>query len=158
MIFDIPKDYYSNLSCYEEFVIKINLLGYDVSDKEVLDSLNKVENYYWFVVNGHLCFLDNKGNKAENVVIKGDFDCSHNQLTSLEGCPEKIGGSFYCFENQLTSLEGCPRKIDGTFDCSENQLISLEGCPKEVGGDFNCYENSKELLKPNNLKCKNFYN
>ena len=113
---EIPDDYFSNLSSYEEFVIKTNLLGYDVSDKEVLSRFNRIENYYWFVVNGHLCFLDNKGNKAENVVIKGDFDCSFNELTSLEGCPKEVGGNFYC------------------------------------------YYNSTKLSKPNNLKCKNFYN
>ena len=197
---EIPDNYFSNLSSYEEFVIKTNLLGYDVSDKEVLESLNKVENYYWLVINGHLCFLNDKGNKTEDVVIKGDFDCSDNNLTSLEGCPERVGGSFDCSENQLTSLEGCPNKIgkgfycsynqltslkgcpekvNGDFYCSYNQLTSLEGCPKEVGGDFSCSHNqltslegcpkkigrdfycsnnSKKLLKPNNLKCKNFYN
>lgn len=31
---DIPENYYSNLSSYEEFVIKKNLTVYDVSDKE----------------------------------------------------------------------------------------------------------------------------
>ena len=197
---EIPNNYFSNLSSYEEFVIKTNLLGYDVSDKEVLSQFNKVENYYWFVVNGHLCFLDDKGNKTENVILKGSFNCSNNQLTSLKGCPDKIGKGFYCSENKLTSLEGCPEKIGGDFICSYNQLTSLkgcpdkigkgfycydnkltslEGCPKEVGGDFycsinqltslegcpekvgrnfNCSNNSRKLSKPNNLKCKNFYN
>ena len=176
---DIPVDYFSDLSSYEEFVIKTNLLGYDVSDKEVLSCFNRIENYYWFVINGHLCFLDDKGNKAENVVIKGDFDCfalklislegspkevggsfncAYNQLTSLEGCPEEVGRSFDCYRNKLTSLEGCPKEVGGNFYCSENKLTSLEGCPNEVGGYFNCYYNSKELLKPNNLECKEFYN
>ena len=134
---EIPDNYFSNLSSYEEFVIKTNLLGYDVSDKEVLESLNKVEDYYWFVVNGHLCFLDDKGNKTEDVVIKGDF---------------------YCYGNQLTSLKGCPEKVSGEFNCSYNQLTSLEGCPKKIGRDFYCSNNSRKLSKPNNLKCKNFYN
>ena len=134
---EIPDNYFSNLSSYEEFVIKTNLLGYDVSDKEVLKSLNKVEDYYWFVINGHLCFLDNKGNKTEDVIIKGDFYCSYSNLTSLEGCPEIVGRDFDCTHNQLTSLEGCPKKIDESFYC---------------------YENSKELLKPKKLKCKGFYN
>ena len=133
---EIPDNYFSNLSSYDEFVKKTNLLGYDVSDKEILESLNKVENYYWFVINGHICFLDDKGNKAENVIIKGDFSCSYNQLTSLEGCPKEVGGGF---------------------DCSVNQLTSLKGCPKEVGGDFYCYYNSKKLLKPKKLKCRGFY-
>ena len=35
----IPKNYYSNLSCYEEFVIRTNILGYDVSNAELYDDL-----------------------------------------------------------------------------------------------------------------------
>ena len=60
---EIPDNYFSNLSSYEEFVIKTNLLGYDVSDKEVLRQFNKVEDYYWFIINGHLCFLGNNRRK-----------------------------------------------------------------------------------------------
>ena len=155
---EIPDNYFSNLSSYEEFVIRTNLLGYDVSDKEVLSCFKRIENYYWFVINGHLCFLDDKGNKAEDVVINGDFDCAYNQLTSLEGCPKKIGGDFNCYENQLTSLKGCPKEVGGGFICSYNQLTSIEGCPEKVSRDFYCYYNSEKLLKPNNLECKGFYN
>ena len=155
---EIPNNYFSNLSSYEEFVIKTNLLGYDVSDKEVLRQFNKVENYYWLVINGHLCFLDDKGNKAEDVVIEGDFYCTYSNLTSLKGCPKEIGGKFDCTYNQLTSLDGCPEKVSGEFNCSFNKLISLKGCPKEVDGYFNCSNNSRKLSKPNNLKCKSFYN
>ena len=176
---EIPDNYYSNLFSYEEFIIKTNLFGFEVSDEVVLNSLYKVEKYYYIVINGHLCFLDNKGNKAENVVIKGDFNCFALELISLEGCPKEVGGNFRCSgnqlislkgclkevrgyfncsDNQLTSLEGCPEKIGGSFNCSENQLTSLEGCPEKVGGNFYCFYNSKKLSKPNRLKCKNFYN
>ena len=116
----IPYNYYSNLSSYEEFVIKTNLLGYDVSDEVVLNSLYKVEKYYCIVVNGHFCFLDDKGNKAENVVIKGDFECFGLELTSLEGCPKEIGGDFVCVHNKFTSLKGCPDRVNGDFKCSYN--------------------------------------
>jgi len=45
--------------------------------------------------------------------VDGIFDCSHNQLTSLVGVPEKVGRHFYCYENKLTSLEGQPESIGG---------------------------------------------
>ena len=45
--------------------------------------------------------------------VRGIFDCSHNQLTSLEGAPRKVGRHFYCYENELTSLEGQPESIGG---------------------------------------------
>jgi hypothetical protein len=64
------------------------------------------------------------------------FDCSHNQLTSLIGCPNYVEGDFYCYNNQLTSLEGVPNYIGGHFSCRYNPL------PQEI------IDNPKaELLK-----------
>ncbi|MBR1825746.1 MAG: hypothetical protein IJ770_04075, partial [Alphaproteobacteria bacterium] len=45
------------------------------------------------------------------VIVKGYFNCSGNQLTSLKGAPQKVGGNFNCSYNQLTSLKGVPQKI-----------------------------------------------
>jgi len=74
-------------------------------------------------------------------IIKGYFDCSYNQLVTLEGGPEKVGRSFYCYNNQLTTLEGSPKKVGGGFNCQKNQLVTLKGGPEKVGGDFYCYNN-----------------
>jgi hypothetical protein len=68
--------------------------------------------------------------------VSGYFDCSYNELTTLEGAPKVVGGGFYCHNNQLTTLEGAPKEVGGSFDCNSNQLITLEGAPKEVGGGF----------------------
>ena len=70
----IPKNYYSNLSCYEEFVIRTNILGYDVSNDELYECLigrddNDIRlvygNFCFFAVgddaNRHLCIIDRKG-------------------------------------------------------------------------------------------------
>jgi hypothetical protein len=70
--------------------------------------------------------------------VSGDFNCSYNQLTSLEGAPKNVGGYFWCSGNQLTSLKGAPESIGGNFWCYNNQLTSLEGAPKSVGGSFYC--------------------
>jgi Leucine-rich repeat (LRR) protein len=74
--------------------------------------------------------------------VGGDFSCSSNQLTTLEGGPKSVGGYFSCYNNQLTTLEGCPQTVGGDFDCSSNQLTTLEGGPKSVGGYFNCHNNN----------------
>ena len=79
--------------------------------------------------------------------VDGFFNCSYNKLTSLEGAPKEVGGTFYCFNNKLTSLEGAPERIGGDFDCSSNQLTSLEGAPKEVGGDFECRRNDVQFIR-----------
>jgi hypothetical protein len=35
-------------------------------------------------------------------VVKGDFCCGYNHLTSLEGAPQKVGGYFYCSHNEIS--------------------------------------------------------
>ena len=78
-------------------------------------------------------YLEKLPDFLEDVIVKGDFFCSNNSLTSLEGAPRKVGGGFYCSNNSLTSLEGSPKKVGGNFFCHDNKLTSLEGLPKEIG-------------------------
>ena len=78
--------------------------------------------------------------------VGGEFWCSRNQLTSLEGAPSQVGGDFWCSYNQLTSLEGDPSQVGGYFDCPGNKLTSLEGAPSQVGGDFDCSNNKLTSL------------
>ena len=75
--------------------------------------------------------------------VEGSFWCDNNRLTSLKGSPQTVGGSFLCRNNQLTSLEGSPQTVGGPFICHNNQLTSLEGLPKEIGRDVWCYNNLK---------------
>jgi hypothetical protein len=93
--------------------------------------------------------------------IGGGFFCYNNNLISLEGSPEWVGSYFLCNNNNLTSLEGSPEFVGGYFDCSYNNLTSLEGSPKYVGGNFNCsynniisLEGAPELIK-GYFDCKN---
>lgn len=86
------------------------------------------------------CSFEVKDGKITNLEYEeGNFDCSWNELTSLEGCPEKVEGGFRCSRNKLTSLKGCPKEIKGDFDCSFNQLTSLEYCPEKIKGNFDCF-------------------
>ena len=79
--------------------------------------------------------------------VSGDFSCHNNQLTTLEGAPQSVGGNFRCHINQLTTLEHSPQRVHGSFDCSYNQLTTLEGAPKSVGGDFSCVNNKLTTLE-----------
>ncbi len=78
--------------------------------------------------------------------VSGYFDCSWNNLTSLEGAPREGSKSFYCYRNMLTSLEGAPGEVGGSFWCNDNSLTSLEGAPREVKGDFECEKNPLQTL------------
>ena len=79
--------------------------------------------------------------------VSGNFDCSHNKLTSLVGAPQKVGGSFHCYNNKLTSLEGAPQEVGGGFYCDNNKLTSLEGAPQKVKGWFSCSYNKLTSLE-----------
>ena len=65
--------------------------------------------------------------------VKGDFDCSELELTSLKGAPFLVYGDFDCSNNKLTSIKDAPKKIGGNFYANNNPLISSKGS-SVVGG------------------------
>jgi hypothetical protein len=79
--------------------------------------------------------------------VSGNFFCSYNELTSLEGAPQEVGGNFNCSKNKLTSLKGAPQEVKGDFYCDDNQITSLEGAPQKVKGSFSCYDNKLTSLE-----------
>jgi hypothetical protein len=58
-----------------------------------------------------------------------------------------IHGDFQCHHNKLISLKGCPRYVDDDFMCSYNGLTSLRGCPEYVGCRFYCRGNKKHFAE-----------
>lgn len=75
--------------------------------------------------------------------VTGDFKITDNGLTSLEGCPRKVGGNFWCNNNPITSLNGGPVKVGGNYMCSNcKSLSTLDGAPISVGGKFYCQMNN----------------
>ena len=79
--------------------------------------------------------------------VGGDFNCGHNNLTSLQYAPKYIGGGFDCDDNKLTSLQGAPKYVGGYFSCHNNKLTSLQGVPKHVDGNFYCHNNIKKFTE-----------
>ena len=135
----MDSEFFNSLSSYSDYVLKCAIVGSPLNDPEILKNLHKVEDYYWFVADGHFCFIDKNGNEAKNVIIKNNFSCYNcTSLTSLKDAPKKVGGDFVCsYCTSLTSLNGAPKKVGGDFNCSGcTFLTSLEGAPKEVGRDF----------------------
>ena len=134
--------------------LEVNLLGgADLNKKE----LKELPSYIQFgVVRGDFFCSYNKLTtlKGSPKVVKVDFDCSHNKLKTLKGSPEKVGGRFNCSHNRLISLEGSPSKINEYFDCSDNKLKSLEGAPEEAKY-FNCEQNTVKFTEDDVKKvCK----
>lgn len=137
------KDYFSNLSCWEEFEIKVSLLGKEKNDLEILQNFRKIDSFYYTEISGLLVFMDEEGNKVDvsEMTLDGYLNISKTNLTSLKGCPKKVSSGFYCsYCKSLTSLEGAPKEVGGIFDCSNcKSLTSLEGAPKKVGMNFYCF-------------------
>ncbi len=73
----------------------------------------------------------------------------HLPNMDLERLPVRFGavGKFFnCSRNQLTTLEGAPSTVNGNFDCSSNRLTSLEGAPGSIGENLYCHENRLTTL------------
>ena len=116
---------------------KYNITNYTIYSDGSIDVDNNVD-----LSGKRLIKLPLKFNK-----VIGYFNCSYNQLTTLEGCPKEIGGYFDCSNNKLTSLEGSPKEIGGGFYCHTNLITSLEVYPKEIGSNFVCNYNLLTSLK-----------
>ena len=86
-------------------------------------------------------------------VVKGNFFCDLNRLTTLKGAPIEVGKVFDCSYNRLVSLEGAPLRVK-YFDCSSNKLTSLEGAPKKADF-FNCKNNTTKFSKDDVMKVCN---
>jgi hypothetical protein len=72
---------------------------------------------------------------VEFKIVKGDFACNDNKLTSLEGAPKEVKGDFACNDNKLTSLEGAPKEVGGNFYCSYNKK-SVEELKKTISRSY----------------------
>jgi hypothetical protein len=81
-------------------------------------------------------------------IVNEYFDCSINHLTSLKGCPVRVGNGFTCYTNRLTSLQYSPQYMEnGDFYCGSNKIESLQYCTELIRGNFWCYNNKLTSLE-----------
>ena len=100
-------------------------------------NLYDLQKYANFVIEGSLD-LSNMGltelPNLAGVEVRGDFDCSHNNLTSLRGAPRagQEGSTFNCGYNKIRSLKHLPMQSAGNIygwrriDCNDNQIETLK--------------------------------
>jgi hypothetical protein len=107
---------------------------------------------------------DNKvydlNNLPEGFVIKGDLDLSGMGLSKLPDLSKiTVEGNFNCSDNNLTSLDGLPKFIGGDFDFSQNKIgkvgkniNNVKGSVIYNGNPFVRFEiEKKKLLYRKNL-------
>lgn len=107
-------------------------------------------------------FSDTRFMDLRGQTYPSQIDVEKNELTSLEGAPDRVLKGFFCAKNKLTDLKGSPQFVDGEFSCYSNKLESLEGGPKEVKGIFFCdknktLKNPREQIIKNQIKAVNYY-
>ena len=73
--------------------------------------------------------------------VTGYFNADNNNFTNLDGFPREIWSHLYLSNNLLTSLEGGPREVGGHLSLHNNQLTSLEGFPRKLGAKLWVTEN-----------------
>ena len=73
--------------------------------------------------------------------VNGVFNCSGNELKTLEGSPVEVNGDFYCNDNELTSFEFSPKIIRGYLCCENNKIKTFEYFPSSVKYNFYCNVN-----------------
>ena len=95
------------------FLIKNNIKNFILNKQDI----------YGYTVDVHSSVnLKNKNLKSIPIqfnIIYGDFDCSHNLLESLNGCPKVVNGSFNCSFNLLNSLEQSPLFISEHYSLNQ---------------------------------------
>ncbi len=81
-------------------------------------------------------------------IVNGYFQCGRNRLTSLKGCPVRVGSWFSCSYNILTSLQYSPQYVENdNFSCGNNRIESLQYCTKLIRGYFYCSNNNLTSLQ-----------
>jgi hypothetical protein len=115
-----------------------NIINYTINSDNSVD----VDDDVW---------LYNKGLKSIPLnfnIVNGYFDCGNNNLTSLKGCPIRVGDGFYCYSNKLTSLQHSPQYVESSyFSCRDNKIKSLQYCTELIRGNFYCYNNKLTSLE-----------
>ncbi len=92
-----------------------------------------------------------------------NYFINFEKLKKLNGqYPKTINGIFDCSYNNLITLEGSPKIVNGDYDCSFNNLTSLKGCAKEIKGSFSFSENPdlknvKEQIIKYGIKAKYYF-
>jgi hypothetical protein len=77
--------------------------------------------------------------------VKGDFDCSQNQLTHLKGGPIEVKGEYNASNNLLNCYEGMPKKV-GSLILNHNQLSTLSEFECFIREDFYLFSNPIQTI------------
>jgi hypothetical protein len=74
-------------------------------------------------------------NPDGSIDVEGSVDLSYKRISELPLKFNMVSEYFNCSNNQLTTLEGAPNYVGKDLFCQNNKLTSLDGFPNVVGGE-----------------------
>jgi hypothetical protein len=122
--------------------------NWDINDFSTLEkALKQWFNVFYWDISIRNKYLTSLASLSKfSYTVNWLFDCSNNNLTSLEWCPNVVQ-NFDCWDNKLTTLEWCPQIVSWYFLCHNNKLTTLNGCPKNIEWPFRCFCNQLTTLE-----------
>ena len=79
------------------------------------------------------------------LVFDGDVNLSNMKLKVIPPCFKTVNGNFRCSDNNLTTLEGSPQTVGGDFYCHDNKKDLLLSNKVNLSGKFinkkGCFNN-----------------
>ena len=83
-------------------------------------------------------------------IVKGNFSCANNQLTSTNFLPKEVYGNLNCYRNNFKNLDNFPKVITNWMSIRENpnleNIIGLWNCDFR-GNEIRCNEKWKEEIE-----------
>lgn len=77
-----------------------------------------------------------------SVDVYGPINMSYKHLFKIPFKFNRTTSNFDCSFNNLSTLENSPKIVHGYFNCSYNFLKNLHGGPKHVSKGYNCSNNN----------------
>ena len=123
--------------------------------KETLQTEDKVVYYtltsQTITIRGDVTSFDCSDNQLTSLDVSKntsltDLDCFNNQLMSLDVSKNTALTTLYCFDNQLTSLNVSRNRALTTLSCGGNQLTSLDVSKNTALEGLYCSENQLTSL------------
>ena len=123
--------------------------------KETLQTEDKVVYYtltsQTITIRGDVTSFDCSDNQLTSLDVSKntsltDLDCFNNQLMSLDVSKNTALTTLYCFDNQLTSLNVSRNRALTTLSCEGNQLTSLDVSKNTALEGLYCSENQLTSL------------
>ena len=151
-------DHFSDLCCYEDFLMRIDLMGKPHNDKEILDSLPTCDYHRYIVAEGEVIWIGNDGEKVDNPNITCipsnifSFCANIRKIVIPEGVTYIEPNAFYnCIGLESVTIPNSVTSIDyqAFWGCRKLKSVIIPSSVTRIGYyAFVCCDNLKIAKVP----------